>query len=104
MPQTYRVIVLPEAFDDLDRIVEHIAKDSPQNAATTLDRLWEACQSLDLLPHRHRVHQHRQEAARSVHAMPQAPFIIYYRIDDDQHTVRVLTIRHGARRQPRRFK
>jgi plasmid stabilization system protein ParE len=32
------------------------------------------------------------------------PFIIYYRITEKPATVRVLTVRHGARRQPRRFK
>jgi plasmid stabilization system protein ParE len=104
MPRTYRVIVLPEAFDDLDRIIGHIAPDSPQNAATTLDRLWEACQSLALFPHRHRVYQHRADTAKTVHAMPQPPFMIYYRVDEARGTVRVLTVRHGARRQPRRFK
>jgi hypothetical protein len=40
MPDVYRVIVLPEAFDDLDAIVDHIKRESPQNAAGTIDRLW----------------------------------------------------------------
>jgi plasmid stabilization system protein ParE len=32
------------------------------------------------------------------------PFIVYYRTDDKRRSVRILTIRHGARRQPKRFK
>jgi len=36
--------------------------------------------------------------------MPVPPFIIYYHIIDQRRAVEVMTIRHGARRQPRRFK
>jgi plasmid stabilization system protein ParE len=104
MPQQYRVIVQAEAFDDLDRILDYIRQDSPQNAVRTLDRLWYACNSLVILPRRHKVHQHRTDPALSVHSMPLPPFIIYYRVDDKTRVVRVLTVRHGAQRQPRRFK
>jgi plasmid stabilization system protein ParE len=36
--------------------------------------------------------------------MPVPPFILYYRADDGPRLVRVLTIRHGSRSQPRRFR
>ncbi|MDB5322233.1 MAG: plasmid stabilization system [Phycisphaerales bacterium] len=104
MPQHYRVIVLDEAFDDLDRILEYIKQDSPQNAVQTLDRLWNACQSLAMFPRRYKVHLHRKARELTVHSVPFPPYIVYYRVDDATHVVRVLTIRHGAQRQPRRFK
>jgi plasmid stabilization system protein ParE len=36
--------------------------------------------------------------------MPVPPFVIYYRVLEAERIVEVLTVRHGARRQPRRFK
>jgi plasmid stabilization system protein ParE len=36
--------------------------------------------------------------------MPVSPFIVYYRVDDKRGAVRILTVRHGARRQPQRWK
>jgi plasmid stabilization system protein ParE len=35
---------------------------------------------------------------------PRYRVIIYYRIDDANQAVRVLTVWHGARRQPKRFR
>jgi len=36
--------------------------------------------------------------------MPVPPFIVYYRIIERSAAIRILMIRHGARRAPRRFK
>jgi plasmid stabilization system protein ParE len=56
------------------------------------------------LPHRYKVHEHRKDPSLAVRSMPVPPFIVYYRVDDVRLSVRVLSVRHGARRQPRRFK
>jgi plasmid stabilization system protein ParE len=104
MAPYYRVILLPEVYDDIDRIIDYILPDSPQNAALVADRILAAAQSLSSLPKRHAVHQHRKDADKTVRAMTVWPFIIYYRILESHHAVKVLTVRHGARRQPRRFK
>jgi toxin ParE1/3/4 len=104
MPDQYRVIMMAEAFEDLDHILEYIKEDSPQNAVQMLDRLWSTCQSLAIFPRRHKIHQHRKVSALTVHSMPAPPYLVYYRVDDNARTVRVLSIRHGARKQPTRFK
>ena len=103
MPTTYRVIISPKAFADIDEIIEHVKQDSPANAAAMIDGMLEAALSLRMLPYRYRVYLHRKIAAKTVHAMPIPPFILYYRVDERTRVVRVLSIRHGARRQPRRF-
>jgi plasmid stabilization system protein ParE len=38
MTDQYRVIVSPQAFDDLNDILEFIAQHSPANAAAVIDR------------------------------------------------------------------
>lgn len=103
MPAVYRVIVLPRAFTDLERILDHIGKHSPANAARTIDRLWREMHSLDQLPHRYRVVHGKRQPKGPVRRMPVPPFLVYYRIDDSSHVVRVLTVCHGSQRQPRRF-
>ena len=101
MLPTYRVIVSPEAFDDLDSIFEYIKQHSPQNAAATIDRLWKAAQSLATFPHRFKVYRHSRRPELVIRAMSVRPFAIYYRVVEESSTVRVLTVRHGARKPPR---
>jgi plasmid stabilization system protein ParE len=69
-----------------------------------IDELWSAMQSLRLLPHRFKVHENRKDTRLTVRSMPVPPFLVYYRIDDQTHAVRILHVRHGHRRQPKRFK
>jgi plasmid stabilization system protein ParE len=57
MPARYGVHVMPEASADLARAFEYIGQDSPQNAASVLNELFAAIDSLELLPHRHKVHR-----------------------------------------------
>jgi plasmid stabilization system protein ParE len=104
MPARYRVHVMPEASADLRRAFEYIEQDSPQNAASVLSELFAAIDSLELLPHRYKVHRTNRNADRVVRSMPVLPCIIYYRVLESERIIEVLTVRHGARRQPRRFK
>jgi plasmid stabilization system protein ParE len=51
----YRVLVLSEAFSDLHKILDHIAAESPANAAAVVGQLWEALHSLAEFPHRYAI-------------------------------------------------
>ena len=103
MARSYKVIVSPRASGDLSQIYEYIALDSPENAAKFLQTLVEAIDSLALLPSRHPLIEARPRIKRETRAMPVSPYLIYYHILEAQGAVRVVTVRHGARRQPRRF-
>lgn len=104
MIQRYRVIILSPAFAELDEIFEFAKDRSPQSAIAITDKLYEAIHSLEIFPHRFKVHQHRTDEALTVRSMPVDNYIVYYRTDEKLHVVRVLSIRHGHRRQPRRFR
>ena len=103
MPPTYRVILSPRTFAHLDEILAHIGQNSPTNAAATIDRLWEAMNGLADLPHRYSIVQGRHRPATAVRRMPVPPYLVYYRVLEPLHVVRIITVRQGARRQPRRF-
>ncbi|NLU19646.1 MAG: type II toxin-antitoxin system RelE/ParE family toxin [Phycisphaerae bacterium] len=81
-----------------------IEQEAPQNAASVAQKLLEAIDSLELLPRRDRIHEHRKDPAKTVRSVPVPPFIIYCRVLDRHNVVEVLAVRHGSRRQPRHFR
>ena len=103
MPARYRVIFSRRAATDLQLIHDYIQRESPQNAAAVATELIGAIDSLELLPHRYPVHRGHRPPAAAVRRMPVPPFLVYYRVTDRPRVFGVITIRHGSRRQPRRF-
>ena len=99
----YRVITRPRASADLFETFEYIERDSPQNAAVVIARILDAIDSLDGLPYRCKVHRSNKNPDRVVRSFVVRPFLVYYRVIERDLVVEVLTVRHGARRQPRRF-
>ena len=104
MPLAYHILIPPKASRNLVGICSFIERQSPQNAASVAQRLLDVIDSLASLPRRYEVHEHRRDPALTVYSMAVPPFIVYYRVDDTRQTVRILAIRHGARRQPKRFR
>jgi len=102
MTPRYKVILMPEALSDLERIGDFIAETSVQNAVNQLRRICKSIEPLELFPQQYRVYQSKRRKSE-IRVMSQRPWLIYYRIIEETKTVRVLTIRHGAQRQPKRF-
>src|SRR5947208_17053295 len=104
MAHAYEIRLMPEAARDLQQIFDYVEKDSPQHAPAIVKRILDAIDSLQQLPRRCKVHRSSRTPRRVVRSMSVPPYIIYYRVYDQDQVVEVLTVRHGARRQPRRFK
>lgn len=104
MADQYTVRIMPRASNDLAAICTYIEKDSPQNAASVAQELLNAIDSLDILPHHYKVHEHRKDPSKTVRSMPVPPFIVYYRVVDRLRVIEVVAIVHGSRRQPHRFR
>jgi plasmid stabilization system protein ParE len=103
MPDTHRVILTTDALRDLECIAQYIRRDSPQNAAAVAQTVLEAIDSLALMPGRSRRVGKSRKRGSPVHAMVVRPFIVYFRVEADPAVVYILSVRHGRRRQPRRF-
>ena len=103
MTDAYRVIITPRAAADLERICDHIARDSPKNAALMVTRILDALEPLKQFPHRTIVESHSPRLRYPVRSLVVRPYIVYFRVLDQQQAVRVLHVIHGARRQPKRF-
>src|SRR3954466_15971507 len=104
MNDAYDVRITAEASADLLAIHTYIRKHSEQNAAEMIERLLSAIDALDRLPHRYNMHRRSDKPDQIIRSMPVSPFVVYYRVLEDDRVVRILTVRHDARRKPRRFR
>jgi plasmid stabilization system protein ParE len=100
---THRIVLTAEALANLQAIARYIRGHSPQNAASVAESLLDAIDGLASMPDRFRRAGISRQRGTPVHAMVVRPFIVYYRIDAHPAAVFVLQVRHGSRRQPRRF-
>ncbi|HEY8665622.1 MAG TPA: type II toxin-antitoxin system RelE/ParE family toxin [Tepidisphaeraceae bacterium] len=103
MSDTHRVILTADALGDVQDIADYIRQNSPQNAASIAETILNAIDSLAFMPNRFRQAGRSRKRGSPVRAMVVRPFIIYYRIEDSPAAVYIVHIRHGKRRQPRRF-
>ena len=87
-----RVIWSPSALREIDRIYRYIAQFNPRAAENTARAILAAGDSLEIFPFRGRV----VPGSRLREMSLPYPYIIRYRVAGDH--VRILRVRHGARR------
>src|SRR5207302_3208854 len=100
MPQRYRIRLTQRALFDLEEIHANIAQDSPQNAASMIKKILDAIDLLEIFPHRTVVQRQTAKLKYPVRSLPVRPYVIYFRVIDDEGVVVIRHIRHGARRPP----
>ena len=87
-----RVRWSPAAVGDLEQIADYLREHNPGFAQPTVQRLYEAAQSLTKFPYRGRVGN--EPGLRELVTSP-LPYIIVYEVSEQAvHVVRIL---HGAR-------
>ena len=103
MDEAYRIIISPQAAEDLDAIHDFVAQDSPANADKMAERILAAIATLSSFPYRTLVEHAPPQIKHPVRSLVVRPYVVFFRVLENDGIVRVLTIRHGARRKPRRF-
>ncbi len=93
-----RVRWLRTALRNLDDEAAYIAKNDPQAAVRTVDRIRRAVDRLSFHPEIGR--SGRVSGTREL-VVPDTPYIIPYRVKADR--VEILRVFHGTRRWPKRF-
>ena len=101
MPAQYLVIFSEQSLSDLKAISDYISEQAPLTAPRFIEKLLDSVESLEFLPHRYKVAQARNVRPGGVRIMPVASYLVYYRVIENKKAVRVLRVRHGARRRPR---
>ena len=100
MSPRFRVRLTPQALSDLEEIHAVISRDSPQNAASMIERILDSIDLLELFPHRTVVERQTSSLKYPVRSLPVKPYVIYFRVIEQENTVVIRHIRHGARRPP----
>lgn len=99
----YRLVISPKFAADLASIHDRIAKDSPANAAGTASRIMDALEPTQAVPHRAPIEPQPPGLRYPVRSVAVPPYVVYFRAVDADQVVRVLRVRHGARRPLRRY-
>ena len=103
MPPVFHLILSPEATANLQEIHEHIRISSPQNAARMVDRILNVIEKLGDFPHRNVVEYQSKKLKHPVRSIVVKPYLIFFRVIESQQVVRILSVRHAARRRPAQF-
>jgi plasmid stabilization system protein ParE len=93
---TYRVIIQPPAGEDLDAACRWIARHSSGRAEAWLRGAFEAIDSLSVFPRRCPLAPEDSAFEEEIRQLLYGDFRILFTLNAD--TVRILHIRHGARR------
>jgi toxin ParE1/3/4 len=101
MPDRYRILLSKRAAAELQAIFDYIAQDSPQNASGMVARILDAIDKLRMFPHRTVVEKQNPRLKHPVRSLPVQSHIVFFRVIDEQHVVRILRVRHGAMKRPR---
>ena len=100
MAERFRIRLAHRALSDLEEIHATISKDSPQNAAAMIEKILKAIDLLEIFPHRTVVERQSASLRYPVRSLPVKPYVIYFRVIDDERIVIIRHIRHGARKAP----
>lgn len=99
----FRVEISPEAFGDLDRITSYIQeKATTATAERWLNGIFAAIRTLTEMPNRCAVAEESAELEAEVrlllHGKQKRRYKIYFAIHQETETVRILHVRHWARK------
>ena len=86
------------ALDNLDEVLEYVAADNPEAAATVAQRIWDTAQRLAEHPRSGR--PGRVDGTREL-IVPGLPYVLPYSLRGDR--VFVLRVMHTSRRWPKSF-
>ena len=65
-----------------------------------IEKILDAIDLLEIFPHRTIVQRQTPRLKHPVRSLPVKPYVIYFRVIDEDRVVVIRHIRHGARRPP----
>ncbi len=104
MTPPYQWVASPHTLRDLTHIHNGIARASSARTATrVVEQIVDAFDHLTATPNRTVVDPQPNSRRPPVRSLPVPPYMVYFRVYDQDRTVRVSRVRHGARQPLRRF-
>ena len=74
-------------------LIKHVAAENPQAAKKLGSNLLDLALSLDSMPYRGSKVKKRRGVLKLIHGN----YLIYYRVNENERTVEILSFKHGAR-------
>ena len=102
MTARYRVDYSPNATIELKEIYSYIAQDSAENAKGMVEKIQKAIDGLEDAPFRQVIIK-RSKSGNKIRSLPIPPYMVFFRVKEEEFIVEILRIRHGARRPPKRY-
>jgi plasmid stabilization system protein ParE len=101
----YRVELARNAEVELEDLYLWVADRAPSQGAAWFNGLEQAILALEQFPKRHRIAPESFDADKPVRVLyyGRSPHVyrVFFTIDESDHVVQVVHIRHGARQRPR---
>jgi len=94
----YSISWTENALASLADSIAYLAQRSPEGAKRVVDRIDERVAALAQLPRTGRPYPKVSDA--NIRQVVVAPYIVVYRVNDDDHRVEVLMVRHSRRKRP----
>lgn len=95
----YAVLVTPAAQEEIQEAFAYIYRDAPQAAQRWLTRVYEKIDALEEFPARCPVAPDSEHVGEELRHLIFKPYRIIFRIEEVHGIVRILGVRHGARRR-----
>ena len=91
----YKIKITDQADVDIRNIYEYIAYElqSPENAASQLNRIEKFIMTLDQMPERFRLYDREPWKSRGLHIVPVDNYCVLYIVDDTDMTVSIMRVR-----------
>jgi plasmid stabilization system protein ParE len=100
--EPYRIIIPEDVHAQLAEIYEYIASDSAQDAASLINQVFKAIESLKYFPLRRIVEGH-EGVSQPLRSIPVHSFRVYFYVHEMDRTVQVVLVCRGAKQLPPRF-
>lgn len=95
----YKIVFSENAKDDLIGIVRYLSIKllEPNIAKKLSNRILKCIKSLDEIPNRHRLCDHKAWKERGLKILPVENYLVFYLVDEINRTVKIYRIIYGKR-------
>ena len=106
MSKIYKIIILPEAQQDIRNIVLYIAIElaSPYTALNLQDTFEEAINSLSTMPERYKTLDEEPWKSKGIRRFQVKSYFIYYLVNKSENIVKILAVIYVRRDQKNNLK
>ncbi len=103
MSETYSIIILPEAQDDMRKIILYIAGElsAPQAALALQNEFKETINSLGFMPERIKTVEEQPWRDAGIRKIKVKNYYVYFIVDDEAMTVKVMAVIYTGKDQKR---